>query len=112
MYRDPLLRAFYSSKSWQKCREAYAASVGYCCERCASMGIVRAGEIVHHIKHLTGDNVCDPSVATSFNNLMLLCRSCHAAVHEEIYGKDQRRYFISERGEVVPCDPSGIDQKK
>ena len=64
-------------------------------------GILRYGEIVHHKIHLTPDNVSDPSVSLAFDNLELLCRTCHAAVHEEIYGKDNRRYFI-ENGKVVP----------
>ena len=101
MERVPAIVSFYRSKAWQKCREAYAASVGYVCERCADAGVIRAGEIVHHIKHIDAGNVGDPSVTLNFDNLMLVCRNCHAAVHEEIYGKNDRRYFVSE-GRVIP----------
>lgn len=101
MYRDPAMVSFYRSKQWQKCRESYAASVGYVCERCAKQGIIRAGEIVHHIDHINPENVADPAVTLNYDNLMLLCRPCHAAVHEEIYGKNDRRYFVID-GRVVP----------
>lgn len=101
MYRDPQMYAFYRSKRWQKCREAYAASVGFVCEVCASHGIIRPGEIVHHKKHLNPDNVSDPSISLGFDNLQLLCRTCHAAAHEEIYGKNEKRFSIIE-GKVVP----------
>ena len=100
MDRDPKIVSFYRSKTWQKCREAYASSVGYLCERCAERGLVRTGEIVHHKVHVTPDTVGDPSVTLSSSNLMLLCRQCHADVHEEIYGKDKKRFFI-EKGRVV-----------
>lgn len=107
MYRDPKMLAFYRSKSWQKCRDAYAASVGNVCELCEGKGIIRTGEIVHHIIHLNPGNVGDPAISLSFDNLMLLCRGCHASVHEEIYGKDQKRFFISESGVVPIEDPPG-----
>lgn len=100
MYRDPQMVSFYRSKRWQRCREAYAASVGYLCERCAGQGIIREGEIVHHVIHLNPDNVLDPEIALGFDNLMLVCRNCHAALHDEMYGKDNKRYSIIE-GRVV-----------
>ena len=103
MDRHPAIVSFYRSKRWQKCREAYAASVGHLCERCEASGLIRPGEIVHHIIHVTPDNVGDPSVTLNFDNLQLLCRLCHAAVHEEIYGKNERRYFL-QNGKVVPKD--------
>ena len=101
MTRDPAMLSFYRSKTWQKCREAYAASVGYVCERCAAVGVVQVGEIVHHIKHIDPSNVGDPSITLNFDNLMFVCRTCHAALHEEIYGKNDRRYSVIE-GQVVP----------
>jgi 5-methylcytosine-specific restriction endonuclease McrA len=49
------------------------------CVRCG-----RPGEIVHHKIHLTPQNINDPSIALGEDNLELLCRDCHAIVHEEI----------------------------
>ena len=44
---------FYSSDAWKQTRRAYRKSVGGLCERCRDRGEIRAGEIVHHIRHLT-----------------------------------------------------------
>lgn len=76
--------------------------MGGLCEQCLKKGIYTPGEIVHHSNtHVTPDNVDDPEVTLSFNNLELLCRDCHAKVHEEMYGHDARRYVVDERGNVV-----------
>lgn len=87
---------FYKSKAWQRCREAYAKSVGYLCERCMKKGIYKRGEIVHHKNHITQDNIDDPEIALSWDNLELLCRDCHAGEH----GKKKKRYTVDECGRV------------
>lgn len=73
-------------------------SVGGLCERCLAKGIVKAGEIVHHKKPITPNNICDPNITLSFNNLQLVCRECHAEAH----GARQTRYTIDEYGRVSP----------
>lgn len=89
-------KSFYKSKAWQKCRAAYAASVGGLCEDCLDNGIVQAGEIVHHVRALTPDNIDDPSVTLSPDNLRLLCRDCHGKRHGHV-----RRYRIDAAGRVT-----------
>ena len=74
-------RAFYKSAAWQKCRAAYIKSVGGLCERCFARGIVTPGYIVHHKNYITADNLNDPGVALSFDNLEYLCQKCHNAEH-------------------------------
>lgn len=102
MQRDPKVVQFYSSGVWKKCRASYRKSVGGLCERCLKMGIYTPGEIVHHcIEHVTPENVENPEVTLSFNNLELLCRDCHAKEHEEIYGHERRRYLVDDSGRVV-----------
>lgn len=64
------------------------------CERCLKAGIIRPGEMVHHKKHLTEENLNDPAVALNFANLELLCRDCHAAEHAK------RRYWVDVDGFV------------
>lgn len=88
-------KQFYRSKRWQNCREAYAKSVGYLCEKCLASGIYTPGEIVHHKIKLTPDNIENPDIALSFNNLELLCRKCHGNEHTD------RRYYFDENGNVV-----------
>ena len=90
-------RYFYSSKAWQHTRTAYAKSKRNLCEVCLSKGIVKPGEIVHHKIHLTPENINDPSITLDWNNLQLVCRDCHAAIHD----KRQRRYKIDDYGRVI-----------
>lgn len=60
-------------------------------------GIYKPGEIVHHKTELNANNINDPDVTLNWDNLMLLCRDCHAEVHK----KNKRRYLIGDNGEVV-----------
>lgn len=89
--------AFYKSKAWQATREAYAASAGRLCEACLSQGVCRAGEIVHHKRELTPENIGDPAVTFSWDNLQLLCRDCHAKAHGRV-----KRYRVDAFGRVSP----------
>ena len=78
----PFARKFYSSKAWQDCRNAYAAKRHHLCENCLRKGIYKAGEIVHHVIELDPVNINNPEIALSFDNLELLCRECHAEIHD------------------------------
>lgn len=90
-------RKLYSSTAWKRCREAYAKSKGNLCEVCLSKGIYKPGEIVHHKQPLTPENVNDPHVSLNWDNLQLVCRDCHAQIHD---GR-KRRYKIDELGRVI-----------
>lgn len=92
-------RAFYKSRTWQDCRNSYAAYRGHLCEMCLRRGILARGEIVHHKIPLTPENIEDPEIALNFNNLELLCRSCHAEVHDR--RKGCRRFSFGPNGEVI-----------
>lgn len=86
---------FYKSKAWQRAREAYAKSVGYLCEVCLSQGIYTPGEIVHHKREITPDNIDNPEITLAWSNLQLVCRDCHAKAH----GK-KKRYKVDDYGRV------------
>ena len=88
---------FYKSKKWQATEKAYKKSVGCLCERCLSRGQITVGEIVHHKKHLTPQNIDDASISLSWDNLQLLCRSCHGEVHKH---SPARRYLCDSMGHV------------
>lgn len=90
-------QGFYNSTQWKICRREYAKQQNYLCEMCMKKGIVKAGEIVHHITELTAYNINDPNITLNCDNLMYLCRECHADIHQH----KQRRYFVREDGEVV-----------
>lgn len=95
MARD-FAKEFYRSKGWQHTREAYAKSKGGLCEECLRKGLYKPGEIVHHRKELTPENINDPSVAYSWDNLELLCRDCHGKAHGA-----GRRYAVDQWGRVT-----------
>jgi 5-methylcytosine-specific restriction enzyme A len=81
----PFARRFYNSKAWKQCRDAYKQSVNGLCERCLKKGIYRPGEEVHHKICLSPDNINDPYITLSFQNLELLCSSCHSTEHNRKY---------------------------
>lgn len=90
-------RTFYSSTAWKETRKAYAKSKANLCEICLSKGIYKAGEIVHHKIHLDPVNINDPSVSLNWDNLQLVCRDCHAQIHDS----KKRRYKLDELGRVI-----------
>lgn len=92
------VQGFYNTTVWQNCRNEYVKSVGGLCERCYKNGIIKHGEHVHHIKHVTPENVSDPSVTLNFDNLILLCRECHGEMHRD---KSKKRFKVDKYGRVT-----------
>lgn len=90
-------KTFYKSQAWKDTRAAYAKSKGYLCEVCLAKGVYRSGDIVHHKIHLSPENIADPSVSLNWDNLQLVCRDCHAQLHDN----KQRRYKLDELGRVI-----------
>lgn len=70
-------RSFYLSSAWRKTRRAILERDLGLCVRCG-----RPGDIVHHKIYLTPENINDPDISLSADNLETLCRECHAAEHE------------------------------
>ena len=88
---------FYRSAVWQRCRNGYVQSVRGLCEDCLARGVYAPAEIVHHIVALTPENIGDPRIALSWDNLEALCRECHAEKH----GAHVRRYEVDGSGRVT-----------
>lgn len=93
-------KQFYSGIRWQKTREAYAKKVNYLCENCLAAGIITPGAIVHHKKHITPTNINDPNITLNEDNLIMLCRQCHEAIH------NNQRFVVKDNGAIAPlvCD--------
>ena len=91
-------KSFYNSKRWIDCREAYLASQNHFCERCRAKGIYEPARVVHHKIYLTNENVNDPSISLSFDNLEALCQECHNNEHHGDHGK---RYKVDEAGNLI-----------
>ena len=99
--RVPEIESFYTSWIWRKCRKAFAESKGNLCERCLKRGIIEPGSKdrpleVHHKIPLTPDNLHDHNVALGWDNLELLCKSCHDEERE----RRAKRWRIGPDGKV------------
>lgn len=89
--------AFYKSAQWKKVRKAYAESVNGLCERCGELG-----DEVHHKTALTPENINDPSIAYGWDNLELLCFSCH---QKETWGRGDAiadGFCFDDSGDIAP----------
>ena len=100
--RGPAVDSFYVSWIWRRCRKAFAASKGNLCERCLKRGIIEPGSKdrpleVHHKIPLTSDNVQDPTISLAWENLELLCKTCHDG---ERKGRE-KRWKITPDGRVL-----------
>jgi len=89
-------KAFYNSKQWKKCRESFKQSKFGLCERCGM-----PGEEVHHKIYLSPENINDPYITLSWDNLELLCLSCHSKEHMSKYDVLGEGYEFNERGELI-----------
>lgn len=90
-------RKFYNSKEWIQCRKGYKQSVYGLCERCEQPGYE-----VHHKIYLTPNNINDPNITLNWNNLELLCESCHSKQHMSNDNIIVREGFkFNDKGEMV-----------
>ena len=89
--------SFYKSQAWQECRDSYIKSVGMICERCSKKGLMTPAEIVHHKKPITLRNIDNPDITLNFDNLMAVCRQCHAELHKKVF----HRYTVTIDGKVI-----------
>ena len=92
---------FYNSKAWKECREAYKRSVYGLCERCLANGKYVPGDEVHHKIYLTPENIRDPNVTLNWDNLILLCASCHSKEHMSKYDVVREDVMFDENGDLV-----------
>lgn len=86
--QDIAIHRFYRSDAWKIARAIKIANA------CGAIGTE-----VHHIIHLTPENVNDPSIATNQENLKLLCKECHNKTHGRFEGK--RDYYFNEDGDLI-----------
>ena len=102
MNRSAEVEAFYVSWKWRRCRIAFAKSKGNLCERCLARGIINPGSKehpleAHHKIPLTAENVHDPKIALNWDNMELLCNSCHNEERE----RKSKRWSVGPDGKVL-----------
>ncbi|WZL70642.1 HNH endonuclease [Defluviitalea saccharophila] len=93
-------KKFYNSKAWINCREAYKQSKHGLCERCGM-----PGDEVHHKIHLNPDNINNPDITLNWNNLELLCMSCHSVHHMTKHSSTMPGYSFNENGDLTYTPP-------
>jgi len=70
----PWAERFYNSDAWRSCRDSFLKSKGYLCERCSTPDNPVTAKIAHHKTYLTKQNINDPYIALSWDNLEALCQ--------------------------------------
>lgn len=108
--------AFYHSKQWKETRNSYMRAGDGLCEKCLKNGIYKPARIVHHLVHLTPENINDTSITLSFDNLERVCYDCHAEEHPEIYkGKKEEnelRISFDSDGNVIRKESDNDSSEK
>lgn len=89
-------RKFYASTAWKKCRESFKQFKFGLCERCGM-----PGEEVHHKTYLSPDNINNPDITLGWDNLELLCMSCHSKEHMSKYGVLREDVTFDENGDLI-----------
>lgn len=95
----PWAEKFYNSDAWHECRAVFLQSKDNLCERCSTPDDPVAAKIAHHKKRLTCENISDPYIALSWDNLEALCQDCHNKEHHRTERKP--RYKFDGDGNLV-----------
>ena len=82
--RDPNTKRRYG-RAWKRIRDSYADAHPLC-EMCLENGVYTTTEQIHHVKPLSQGGTHDRE------NLMALCKSCHAKIHAEPGDRWHNRY--------------------
>ena len=91
-------KKFYASKSWRNTRNAYFQSKHGLCEEC---GEAEKRMIVHHKNHITPQNINDVNITLNWDNLQLLCLTCHNKTHFEKYSPVKDGFGFDEYGNFI-----------
>lgn len=71
--------SFYHTAAWKTARQMALRRDHYLCQRCKRQGIIKQGNIVHHIVALK-DNW---NKRLTLSNLETICAECHNEEHPE-----------------------------
>ena len=101
--RREKLQKFYKSKAWIKVRDYCMMRDKYLCRICHD----RPAEVVHHIEHLTEDNVDRWEIALNPDNLISICAACHFEEHRGTHARgrvneENYPYTFDRNGMLIP----------
>jgi 5-methylcytosine-specific restriction endonuclease McrA len=88
---------FYKGKAWQRTRALIWSRDRGLCQDCLRRGLINPAAEVHHIIELTPANIDRPEITLNPDNLISLCKDCHAKRH---HPDDHRRYIVGPTGAV------------
>ena len=71
--------SFYHTAAWKTARQMALRRDHYLCQRCKQQGIIKQGNIVHHVVALK-DNW---NKRLTLSNLETICAECHNEEHPE-----------------------------
>ena len=83
----------YGSQKWKRLRKQIAESNFYICQMCGRP-FSSDDIIIHHITHINQNNVDNPQITFNQDNLICVCRSCHAKIHRDDYRKRRGRNIL------------------
>lgn len=89
-------KKFYNSKRWKDIRKNFISSKFGICERCGRPNAKQ----VHHKEYLTEENINNPDISIDFNNLELLCDTCHQNEHHKKMSAIMDGLFFDEDGNL------------
>lgn len=100
-------KAFYNSKEWKTVREYCLLRDHHACVKCG-----KPAEEVHHIIHLTQENINNIKITLNPSNLICLCKDCHFKEHrqDKIEGIQKAHgieygYTFDSNGMLIPKAP-------
>ena len=93
---SPKRMRFYNSSAWRRCQRTKVMMARGICERCG-----KRGTEVHHKIPLTDENLDDPNISLSLDNLELLCTECHNRERKEKEGSNPNEIEFLPNGDVI-----------
>ena len=94
-------KKFYNLKRWKDIRKTFISSKFGICERCGRPNAKQ----VHHKEYLTEDNINNPNISIDFNNLELLCDTCHQNEHHKKMSAIMDGLFFDKDGNLKKYNP-------
>lgn len=78
---------FYSSGEWKALRRSIVLRDKNVCQKCGKLIFSKPN--VHHVIHLTPNNIDDENISLNPDNLITVCEDCHNKIHGKGFKKKE-----------------------